>query len=285
MVRYNHDHEPIVVSKPTLDLFLQQDNPADLIALYTFYYYTAKWQQTNIIRCTVGYVATGLNWSLEKVRKTRTTLLELNMIEDVQDRTDGRKFGERYVQVNFIWSRNDLNRTTENRTTEKPYYGEPQTNALRDGREYLLKRKNIKKEKVSPSQLEQSISEDPFLKIAQQISRIIAKHYPNDVITDRKVQNWIKPIKAIFKEWNGTPEELSSMLSVYYRHFDKNDKMHLVIKSGEALKEKRDKLERFVAMINKTNPPTSRTTPVKPSSTPEPPKKQFRVGCDPHGRD
>ena len=38
------EHNIIILSKQTLDLFLKQDNPADLIALYCFYYYTAKWQ-------------------------------------------------------------------------------------------------------------------------------------------------------------------------------------------------------------------------------------------------
>ena len=35
------ENELIILSKQTIDLFLKQDNSADLISLYTFYYYTA----------------------------------------------------------------------------------------------------------------------------------------------------------------------------------------------------------------------------------------------------
>lgn len=37
----------VTLSKRTFDIFLKQENAADLIALYTFYYYTAKWQDSN----------------------------------------------------------------------------------------------------------------------------------------------------------------------------------------------------------------------------------------------
>ena len=65
------EHNIIILSKQTLDLFLKQDNPADLIALYCFYYYTAKWQGTNQPKATTDYAAKGLKWGLDKNGKTR----------------------------------------------------------------------------------------------------------------------------------------------------------------------------------------------------------------------
>ena len=41
------ENQLVILTKQTLDVFLRQENAAELIALYTFYYYTAKWQQTN----------------------------------------------------------------------------------------------------------------------------------------------------------------------------------------------------------------------------------------------
>ena len=41
------ENELVILSKQTLDLFLSQENCSDLISVYTFYYYTAKWQKTN----------------------------------------------------------------------------------------------------------------------------------------------------------------------------------------------------------------------------------------------
>ena len=75
-IDYDVSQEPIVLSKPTLDLFLKQENPGDLIALYTFYYYTAKWQRTNQPRCTEKYAMKGLKWGRDKLRKTKKQLKE-----------------------------------------------------------------------------------------------------------------------------------------------------------------------------------------------------------------
>lgn len=102
-VKYNVQEEPIVLSKALLDMLLKQDNPANLIALYTFYYYTAKWQKTNQPRATNTYVAEGLNWGYEKVRDVKTKLKDLHLIEDVVVKADDGQFNAHYVKVNFIW--------------------------------------------------------------------------------------------------------------------------------------------------------------------------------------
>ena len=67
----------IILSKQTLDLFLEQDKPSDLIALYCFYYYTAKWQRTNQPKCTTGFTANGLKWTRDRVIKIKKQLIEL----------------------------------------------------------------------------------------------------------------------------------------------------------------------------------------------------------------
>ena len=72
----------IIISKQTLDEFLKNENPSDIIGLYVFYYYTAKWQKTNIIKCSTGYVKKGLNWTKERVVKNKKGLIEMGLIED-----------------------------------------------------------------------------------------------------------------------------------------------------------------------------------------------------------
>src|SRR5207249_2515669 len=74
----------IILSKQTLDLFLKQDNSADLIALYTFYYYTGKWQETNQPKATTSYVAKALHWDTHKVIRLKKKLIELGLIEDIR---------------------------------------------------------------------------------------------------------------------------------------------------------------------------------------------------------
>jgi hypothetical protein len=104
-VKYDLSQEPIVMSKGLLDTLLNQSKPADLISLYTFYYYTAKWQRTNQPRATTGYVAKGLQWSEERVQSRKKTLLKLNLIEDIQSKNEKGQITGHYVKVNFIWGK------------------------------------------------------------------------------------------------------------------------------------------------------------------------------------
>jgi len=96
--------EPIVISKVTSDLILKQDHPSDLMALYWFYYYTAKWQQTKKIKSTTGYTAKGLKWSDQKVRDRKQQLIKLGLIDNVtaRDKNTNRITGH-YILVKFIW--------------------------------------------------------------------------------------------------------------------------------------------------------------------------------------
>lgn len=118
-VKYDLTQEPIVMSKGLLDLLLQQTKPADLIALYTYYYYTAKWQHTNQPRATTGYVAKGLRWSEERVQSRKKTLLELGLIEDVQAKNEKGQITGHYVRVNFLWGKAKVE-TIKNHPTENP---------------------------------------------------------------------------------------------------------------------------------------------------------------------
>ena len=103
--KYDRNEEPVVISKHTLDVLLKQDKPGDLIALYTFYYYTAKWQRTNQTRCTTGYVAKGLGWTEERVRARKKVLVGLGLIQDVVARNEINKITGHYVRIKFIWTK------------------------------------------------------------------------------------------------------------------------------------------------------------------------------------
>lgn len=100
--QYDVQEEPIVISKITMDILLKQKKPSDLIALYLFYYYTAKWQKTNTIKSTTLYTAKGLKWGEDRIRKNKKQLIDLELIEDIQDKKDGKIVGW-YIRVKFIW--------------------------------------------------------------------------------------------------------------------------------------------------------------------------------------
>ena len=83
--KYDIDAEPIVLSKPLLDTLLKQEHPADLIALYLFYYSTTKWQDTNQPNTTTSNTAKILQWSESRVRRTEQYLQKLRLLENGEE--------------------------------------------------------------------------------------------------------------------------------------------------------------------------------------------------------
>jgi hypothetical protein len=133
-VAYDVNQEPTVLSKPLLDLLFNHERGDELIALYVFYYYTAKWQQTNQPKATTNYVAKRLRWSEERVRLVKNILKELGLIEDVQNKNAQGKIIGHYVKVNFIWKTETVATLTTKPSTpnsdhglENPDHGLPLT--------------------------------------------------------------------------------------------------------------------------------------------------------------
>lgn len=154
----------VIITKQTLDVFLQQDNPADLIGLYTFYYYTAKWQKTNQIRCTTSYAANGLHMGEQKIRTLKKQLIELGLIEDVAVRNNLNQIEGHYIRMKYIFRQDTTagqvptlakNHSVENEdcekshTCKKPQCGKShsvencKTNALSDNKENALSDSNL----------------------------------------------------------------------------------------------------------------------------------------------
>lgn len=110
----------LILSKQTMDLFLAQENPGELIALYSFYYYTAKWQKTNQIKASISYTAKGLKWGEDKVRKYKKVLIDLGLIEDFKRVNETSKKVEGwYIKVSYIWKE-------ENHPVQNPEGGNDQ---------------------------------------------------------------------------------------------------------------------------------------------------------------
>jgi len=129
----------VILSKQTLDLFLKEKNPSELISLYVFYYYTAKWQKTNQIKCTTAYASNGLHWNKDKVKKTKSQLMGFGLVEDfkhVDAKT--KKIKGWYIKLNYIWKKETIIENVEinSHPTQFPASGESQrveskvTNAL-----------------------------------------------------------------------------------------------------------------------------------------------------------
>jgi len=116
------ENELVILSKQTIDLFLKQKNATDCIALYIFYYYTAKWQKTNQIKCSSKYVAKGLKKSKEWVIRIKKILMDLNLVEDVKVRGATGKITGWYIKINYIWKNETVKEVIH--CTENPEGGE-----------------------------------------------------------------------------------------------------------------------------------------------------------------
>lgn len=117
----------IGITKPSIDRMLKMENPADCIALYTFYCYTRKWQKNNAVFATSEFAMKALSWGRDKFSKAKTQLKEAGFIDDIQRKDSSGKIVGWFVGVRFAQSA-----TLGNfHTTEIPDCGETPDKYLR----------------------------------------------------------------------------------------------------------------------------------------------------------
>ncbi|CAA6818912.1 MAG: Unknown protein [uncultured Sulfurovum sp.] len=108
----------IVIHPHTLQKFMRQGKDfANLLALYTFYAYQAKLQKTNQPLCTDEFTRKGMNWAIDRVKKTKKLLKEMGFIAVVQ------KGYYSYIKLPFIYTKKKvgelLGNIVKNITTPK----------------------------------------------------------------------------------------------------------------------------------------------------------------------
>lgn len=155
----------LILHKATIDKLFQLENSADCIALYVFYYKTAKWQKSNVIKASDEYVKKCLKWGNDKIRKTKQTLKENGLINIVQARTDNKISGW-YIEVCYLVSQKSTqnidikildSKNSQNQQVAKPTSSNEETSALKEYIKCLkteiemLKNNNIEKNKKENS--------------------------------------------------------------------------------------------------------------------------------------
>ena len=91
---------PIVIHPHLLQRFLKHGKDyANLLALYSFYIYHSQLQKTNQPLVTDEFTRKGMNWAIDRVKKTKKILKEMKLIEVVQK----RKYY--YVHLFFIYTK------------------------------------------------------------------------------------------------------------------------------------------------------------------------------------
>lgn len=116
MPKYDYLNEPIVKSKGLMDLIWSHPEKkarSELNSLYDFYLYTAKWQKTNQVKATTGYVANHFGWHKDKVKKRKKELTEMGLIENVAVRDHENKISGHYILVKFLWGKEAIDKLQE----------------------------------------------------------------------------------------------------------------------------------------------------------------------------
>lgn len=130
----------LILNKITVDRLFQLENCADCIALYVFYYKTAKWQKTNTVKANDQYVKKSLKWGISKIQKTKQTLKEHGIIDIVQRRKDGKIEGW-FIKVSYLVNERKADEikikvqninNTQNEQVENCTSGNEETNALKE---------------------------------------------------------------------------------------------------------------------------------------------------------
>lgn len=130
----------LILNKITIDRLFQLENCADCIALYVFYYKTAKWQKTNTVKANDQYVKKSLKWGISKIQKTKQTLKEHGLIDIVQRRKDGKIKGW-FIKVSYLVNERKADEikikvqninNTQNQQVENCTSGNEETNALKE---------------------------------------------------------------------------------------------------------------------------------------------------------
>lgn len=117
--------ELLIVDKRTIEHLFELENCADCVALYMFFYKTAKWQGTRSIKANDTYIRKCLGWGARKVTSTKKILESAGLIKKVARRKDGKIVGH-FIEVAYL-----LNQNTQNPLVDETTCGFGETNAYR----------------------------------------------------------------------------------------------------------------------------------------------------------
>jgi len=114
----------LILNKHTIDTLFSLENCVDCIALYIFYYKTAKWQKTNTIKANDEYVKKCLKIGSDKLKKTKDILKEKGLIKVVDVREKGVIAGW-YIQVSYLVKQEKIDSIAISHNSQNPQVVEP----------------------------------------------------------------------------------------------------------------------------------------------------------------
>lgn len=149
----------VAITRETIQRILKHPdgNNGDMLALWMFYAYTARWQHTNKPRAVTNYTAEGLDWSPARVRRGKKQLSELGLVADAKSSDVSGKITGWYIEVFYLATAETVH------TNDFPQGGKPGDKCSRTGSLNALGVKSLKKTKedtfckraCSPSEIQE----------------------------------------------------------------------------------------------------------------------------------
>ena len=107
-----------------MDRIMELDKWTDVLSLYMFYYYTAKWQKTNQPKASNSYCMKGLEWGNVRFNQSKKSLIDLGLVEQVKTVGGTGQVTGWYMKMNYILKQDTVQRATS------PHVDISTTNAL-----------------------------------------------------------------------------------------------------------------------------------------------------------
>jgi len=194
----------LIITKQTFETLTKYDNAIDLIALYLFYYSTAKWQRTNQVKATTGFVIKGLNLSEKRIQAAKKVLIDLNLIEDVRrkDPVSGFVVGY-YIKIKYLWTENEIHPVEIDGLDKKstPSFFHPVEERRANALDLDIKLNAL-----------DNILKPEFLDLATLLKNEIQKNDPGARITEAQVKKWANEVRLMVERDKRTIAEVREVL-------------------------------------------------------------------------
>lgn len=93
---FEFENYTVIAPVKTLEILFAEVNGSDAVALYFFYYKTAKRQRTNRVKATQKFCENGLHWGHKKFLAAKAILDKHNLVKSIQSA------GQWYIQIGYI---------------------------------------------------------------------------------------------------------------------------------------------------------------------------------------
>lgn len=211
-------NELLIINETTLNRIFPLENCIDCLGLYIFYYKTAKWQQTNIIKATDLYTRQCLKLGKDRLKKAKISLQEIGLINIIQRKTTDGKINGWYIEVLYIspYMKKYDDNTTKDVFSKNSYFpqvgkptsGKTETNALYNynkclnNNNYINNNKILEKKEKEKYIKEKESADFGNIDVNEEHFETFWKEYPKKV-AKVNVKKWFtknKPNEELFNK-------------------------------------------------------------------------------------